>query len=279
MLPQIFEAPESIIWELTTIGQRAGQLLKTCETSKSVQDAFVLAYRLEFYLLHPTFETLFHTLHIMLPNHRNPEEDYESHIDRFIHALAQYGTVTPELEIVGEALQRLWRESRTLTHQASEDPLTGLLNMRAFLRSAKQLSYLAQRNKENLSIMMIDIDNFKQINDRYGHQQGNAVLRALAEMLQSNLRASDVVARYGGEEFIVLLFGTTKDSARFIAEKLRHLTEQATPGGIGITVSIGVAEGQIGSQVDEDLDALILSADQRMYAAKHAGKNRVGFCD
>ncbi len=100
----------------------------------------------------------------------NPEDEYESHLKRFIDALNQFGKTSPEMELLGETLQRLWLENRNLARQSLYDNLTGTLNRRGFFDSIKPLSYLAQRSNLMVGIMMIDIDNFKTINDSYGHR-------------------------------------------------------------------------------------------------------------
>ncbi len=280
-LPQMFDAPDSVKDELLEILVQTRNLLKSCDGLKGDREALILAYRLEYHLLHPAFEQLFYSLRMLLSDEFPPdiEDEYEAHIERFINALAAYGHMTPEMELAGQTLKRIWQHNRQLARQASEDPLTGLLNMRTFLRTAQQFAHLAQRQSENLGIMMLDIDDFKQVNDRYGHQQGDKVLQDIAQIIQSNFRASDIVARYGGEEFIVLLFGLKQEPLREIAETIRSLIEKDTSNGFGTTISIGVADGRVGESVSEDLNSLIYKADSRMYTAKKAGKNRVVCCD
>ena len=276
-LPQVFDDPEPVIDELREILNQTSELVKSCDTLTKDREALILAYRLEFHLLHPAFEQLFHSLR-MLPSdekHIDMEEEYEAHIERFIEALAAHGHMTPEMELVGLTLKRIWNYNRNLALLASQDSLTGLLNMRSFLRTAQQFAHLAQRQNENLGIMMLDIDNFKQVNDRYGHQQGDRVLQEIAQLIKSNFRASDIVARYGGEEFIVLLFGLDNESLRTVAETIRRLIEKAAPNGIMTTISIGVANGRIGESVSKDLNSLISQADSHMYSAKKKGKNQV----
>ena len=122
---------------------------------------------------------------------------------------------------------------------------------------------------------MLDIDDFKQVNDRYGHQQGDKVLQNVAKIIQSKFRASDLVARYGGEEFIVLLFGLKQEPLEELAETIRYLIEKDASEGIETTISIGVADGKISESATKELNTLISKADSRMYAAKKAGKNQV----
>ncbi len=127
-----------------------------------------------------------------------------------------------------------------------------------------------------LSILVLDVDDFKAINDRHGHITGDSVLRALAGLCRSVLRRSDVLARYGGEEFVVLLPETTKDQAVNIAERIRQAAIEIRPAGLSgdakLTLSLGVA-GK--SSASCEIYTLIDQADQAMLEAKRQGKNRV----
>ena len=273
-LPQVLDDPEGTREELKKIKRRTVLLLNRFERSRSIHDAFILAYRLEFYMLHSAFEILFHNLRVA-SGEDSPEDDYELHINRFVQMLTKHGQTTPELELLGETLQRMWQENRRLAHLSFSDSLTGLQNMRGFTSLCRQLSFLAHRDSKKVGIMMIDIDDFKRVNDQYGHPKGDAILKAVANTIKSSLRKSDVVGRYGGEEFIVYLFGAEESVSKRIAEKIRRSIEQQTPEGIPLTVSIGVAGGEVGSNVEKDLEDLIGRADSCLYAAKGSGKNRV----
>jgi diguanylate cyclase (GGDEF)-like protein len=164
------------------------------------------------------------------------------------------------------------RSVRVLRDAASVDDLTGLLNRRGFFAAAHQLVALQARKQEPVSVLMLDLDNFKSINDRFGHPLGDEVLRAFANALTNNLRAADVIGRFGGEEFVVILGGNLAD-ATAAAERVRRTFEavgRVVAGReVGATVSIGVASGGI------DVASLIASADAALYRAKSNGRNRV----
>ena len=117
-LPRVFDNPEVVCDELNRIIPKAKNLLSRCRDVESVSDAFVLAYRLEFYLLHSAFQTLFHILRHLVGG-PCPEDDYEKHINSFVQMLANHGDVSPELELLGETLQRLWKENRALVERAA----------------------------------------------------------------------------------------------------------------------------------------------------------------
>lgn len=163
------------------------------------------------------------------------------------------------------------------THYYSiTDGLTGLYNSRYFFNLANFEFERVRRYPSSLSVMMIDADYFKSVNDTYGHPVGDEVLRHLAQVIQSGLRKVDVVARYGGEEFVLLMPETDLDQACLVAERLRGLVEstsvQVEGHTISITVSIGVA--CMGSE-HVNFNALVKSADDALYVAKGQGRNRV----
>lgn len=162
-----------------------------------------------------------------------------------------------------------------LSHLATQDPLTKLLNRRG-LEDTLQLS-LAKASRQRLAIaaIAIDIDHFKKINDTFGHQAGDKVLRKIASVLKAHCRASDVVARTGGEEFLIVLTDTNLESAQTLAQRIRTKISDkplmAGPYSISATISLGLAV----SKGETTLDTLIQEADQALYLAKQGGRNRV----
>ena len=156
------------------------------------------------------------------------------------------------------------------------DPLTGLYNRRRFETILTNEFKRAARYQSSLSCMVIDIDHFKAVNDSFGHQTGDIVLKEVAHVIQTTLREVDTPARWGGEEFIALSPNTTRENAIKAAERIRKAVASHTFAGIGdrqITVSIGVA-GMPDPALDS-LDKLIHAADVAMYEAKKNGRNRV----
>ena len=273
-LPNIFDDPKLVCDELNRIIPKAKNLLSRCKDVSSVSDAFVLAYRLEFYLLHPAFETLFHVLRHLVGD-PCPEDDYEKHINSFVQMLANHGKVSPELELLGETLQRLWKENRALAERAAHDPLTGLLTRQAFAEIALHLSHLARRQTSTVGIMMLDLDKFKRINDKFGHQAGDRVLKAVSEIVRSNIRAADLACRYGGEEILILMSDTKAETAYVVAERIRRAVESAKPEGIEVSLSIGLVTGIMSEDPEGELYNFINQADACLYDAKKEGRNRV----
>jgi diguanylate cyclase (GGDEF)-like protein len=160
---------------------------------------------------------------------------------------------------------------------ATTDSLTGVLNRRYFFERAQTELERAVRYGSSMSLLILDIDHFKQVNDRFGHQTGDSVLRQLAELAGTSIRSTDLLGRYGGEEFIMLLPETDMESARAVAERMRKEIEEHRfvhdQDSIQITVSVGVSSL---NNPDTKLDDLISRADRSLYAAKDAGRNRVG---
>ncbi len=164
--------------------------------------------------------------------------------------------------------------TQQLESQAFHDALTSVLNRRGFNSDFLRELELAKRQHIPLSILMVDIDFFKKVNDQYGHDTGDECLIGVAECLQKNIRISDVVARFGGEEFILLLPNTSLKSAAKIAEKLRLAIANKEFGEahINLTVTLGVAG--LSHQDDSPLD-IIKRADAALYQGKNNGRNRV----
>ncbi|MBK1665508.1 GGDEF domain-containing protein [Rhodospirillum rubrum] len=168
------------------------------------------------------------------------------------------------------------KAARQLETLAKSDPLTGLANRRGLLDAFAAAVLTRSRAPHRLSLLVLDLDHFKRINDRYGHEAGDGVLCHVAHVIKGMLRANDLIARIGGEEFALLLPDTDLAGAREVAEKIRKAIESTaliSPGGsLSVTVSIGVAE--LDPQYP-DFAALFSSADHRLYQAKKAGRNRV----
>ncbi|QPN67065.1 diguanylate cyclase [Synechococcus sp. CBW1006] len=183
---------------------------------------------------------------------------------------------------VGDELSVIWRDvteriaiKKALELRAATDSLTTLLNREEVFTQIERLMGRDQRRGGELAVLFCDLDRFKEVNDTYGHQAGDAVLQAMAERLRSCLRASDLAARIGGDELMVVLPGVQGlEDAIAIGEKLRRLASEPVPipeGEAQITVSVGVALARPG----ESMDDLIAWADGAMYAAKERGRNQV----
>lgn len=163
-----------------------------------------------------------------------------------------------------------------LHRMAVTDSLTGLPNRTLVNDTFERLAAISQRHQAPLSLLLMDLDHFKRINDRFGHGGGDEVLKEFARFLKSRLRRSDFVCRHGGEEFLMLLPATGLEEAAGVAEEIRRRIEampiQFREQSIRLTASIGVAE--LGSDGD-DLESILREADRRLYACKGKGRNQV----
>ena len=165
-----------------------------------------------------------------------------------------------------------------LFHIASTDVLTNIKNRRAFDEQLNDLIAMTHRTAGQISLLMIDIDHFKQYNDQYGHQVGDGILALIASLLVQTVRASDVVARYGGEEFMVILPNTRIEAAIAVGEKLRNAVQNHQWKTKSLTVSVGVStvsfkKGQRVVMVNTECAKLIQEADQALYYSKASGRN------
>jgi two-component system cell cycle response regulator len=173
---------------------------------------------------------------------------------------------------------RLRHNVQLSLEMAITDQLTGLHNRRYMARHLDNLLDNAKRNDRPLTFVIMDIDHFKQVNDSYGHDIGDEVLKEFAGRIAANVRGIDLACRYGGEEFVVVMPDTDVAAAYAIAERLRQSIEtnpvriSRTPGQLHVTISIGIARMEGAS---DTADALLHRADKALYRAKRSGRNRV----
>ncbi|WP_341648158.1 diguanylate cyclase [Thauera humireducens] len=176
---------------------------------------------------------------------------------------------------LADRMRRIREQQLRAEHLAAFDPLTGLRNRRAFAEHAAPVWSTARRHGRPLSVIVLDLDHFKRINDSHGHAIGDTVLVAAARAIERDCRAGDIAARWGGEEFIVLMPETTGQQAWAMAERLlasvRSIDIPLGGERLGVSASVGVAEWR----GHDDLEALIREADAWMYASKRAGRDRV----
>jgi len=181
-------------------------------------------------------------------------------------SVAAYNTVLESREKEQQYLS-------TLENLSITDQLTGLYNRRYFDDHFEMERQKVQRYNSLLCLIMIDIDHFKLINDKFGHQCGDLVLKKFSQLLKKNIRSTDILSRWGGEEFLILLPATSLENALKMAEKMRKAIEQNTFAEVGeITASFGVSEVTASSNSDREA---IYQADKALYHAKNKGRNKV----
>jgi diguanylate cyclase (GGDEF)-like protein len=160
-----------------------------------------------------------------------------------------------------------------LVHQAIRDPLTGVFSRQSGEEMLELQCLNAARNEAPLALAFIDLDHFKGINDRFGHEAGDRALIDMSRLVGANLRGGDILARWGGEEFLVIMPNADLQQANAALNRMRKLGFGQRPDGSPLTASIGLAE-RVADQMD-DWRSLVAIADQRMYQAKQGGRDRI----
>lgn len=193
-----------------------------------------------------------------------------------VHSLA---FVVIELVVIGLSFGIVWiansRLQKKLTNLVRIDPLTSILNRRGLEEIILKITTLMIREKQPLSSIMIDIDHFKKINDTFGHQAGDEILKQFSGLLKDGVRASDIIARYGGEEFIIVLPDTDIKGALNLAEKLRKQVERHSFNAYCVDIKLTASFGVSSNQEVIDWESLISESDEALYIAKRDGRNRV----
>lgn len=226
---------------------------------------------------------LMRTINADLDRNMTPARDLENRVAEFeerLHALRRINdTLTQGSGSAAETARRLALQNdelekavRHLRHLAATDGLTGLANHRTLHDELRKAVAHAIRYNEPLSLLMLDVDHFKQFNDEFGHQAGDGALLDIASTLRSVTRTADLCARYGGEEFAVILPATPIEGAMQMAERIRAAVHHHVEQPHDFTVSIGVAEMD---ETSATAEALIALADHSLYEAKRRGRNRV----
>ena len=238
-LPEVFSDPDQVLSDMQALVPQAEALLEQTRLEGAPLAAPFVALRLEFSMLNPSFEILFHLLR-PLGGELTPSDDYQDHILQLGELVALQNGTSPELRLVSDMLQQLWKRNRHLALHAAIDPLTEAFNRRSFEALFCQLCQLAAPRGESVGLLMADVDDFKRINDGMGHAFGDLVLREVADALRASLRTSDVLGRYGGDEFVLCLAPVQPASIYEVAERARSAVQALLlPQGLSITLSLG----------------------------------------
>jgi diguanylate cyclase (GGDEF)-like protein len=240
----------------------------------STDEMLAIAAQLEFYMLDPAFAEL---IDLVRPSKQVDVRDaYSRHIMRLVNAIDEHYAHSGLSRFLARALARSLRDQQRLSKLATQDQLTGLYNRRGFYGYLTQWTSYATRYKHPLSVMLVDIDRFKAINDSHGHPAGDAALAAVARALRTAVRTSDLVGRYGGDEFAILAPDTGSDDLVLLMERvlvaLRELCLEFDGDRVCLTVSVGGAFVTEGTETSPE--QLLAAADQALYEAKAAGRDR-----
>jgi diguanylate cyclase (GGDEF)-like protein len=172
------------------------------------------------------------------------------------------------------SFERLQEMNQKFERQAMRDPLSGLLNRRGMREKLQSEFERSQRYKNNLTVMMCDIDHFKVVNDQYGHDKGDDVIKSLGDIFKSCLRKNDSLARWGGEEYLLLLPETNGDQGMQLAEKLRRKIAETQYKHDDLTFSVTISIGLHQIATTDTINQAITKADTNLYKAKKQGRNR-----
>ncbi len=280
LVPDIVNDAENLAWEMRGLLSDLHASVPADFGGMSEGEILEVAAKLEFYLLDPVFAEL---LDLTEPGSAKKHRvEHEKHIQHLIDAIERHFGTGSLMGFLARVLKRTWNDNLALARSATRDPLTGLYNRRGLMVHLRHWIAWAARYKRPLAVILVDVDDFKRINDERGHAAGDSVLVAAAKVLMNSTRASDMVARYGGDEFAVLApetdAATCAQIAARIVETSRAITAEDWDGSdVRIMVSVGSAvlepEGSIGPRTP---DELLAAADRSLHSAKQAGKNRAG---
>jgi len=276
LIPDLFDDTMPIIQNLDKVRKRTLLFEADLDAPADIEKELLAAYQLEFNMMSTPMEKLFHFGKEIetINNIKSPEDGYAEHLERFIDGMNRFGKINLEMELLGDTLRKLWDENRKLVLNENTDYLTGLFNRRGFYQLAIPLSFFSQRSDLYTALIMIDIDDFKEINDSFGHDAGDRVLKGISTVLKKSVRSSDIAARYGGEEFVIFLTNFKPEEINNICEKIRTSVEKLNPENINVTISLGCVFGKVGRDIGKCLTDFIKKSDSLLYKAKESGKNK-----
>lgn len=272
-LPRIFPKMNELKDELEKVKEKVRKLVENYYKDSKFLNGFLIVCRLEFSMLHETLMNLLHYVQ-SISEELTPEDDYNLHVKHFIESFNRISK-TPEVELLGDVVKKYLYENRNLMEQSFHDFMTGVFNKRGFYKTISPLIHIASRNKYNVGIVIINVDNFKKINTDYGHQMGDRMLKFAAETIQYNTRRSDVVARSSNDEFIVYLSMVNEDFLSDVALRLQQSISLDSKKIVPITVSVGAAQGYLTENPESDIEYIIEKANINLYKVKESGGNNL----
>lgn len=272
LVPPVFDE-DTLRSSLQELARDVHEAVPPDYSDLSVDEMLSIAAQLEFYMLDPAFSEL---LDVVLPSASVDTRDaYSHHIMRLVDAIEGQQDRSGLSHFLARALSRSLRDQQRLSRLATQDPLTELYNRRGFYGYLRHWVSYATRYGHPLSVLLVDVDKLKTINDRFGHPAGDQALQTVAAALRRGVRTSDLVGRYGGDEFAILAPDTDADELSRLMERvlsaIRETQVALSQESVRLTVSIGGAFVTDGIPVTPE--QLLAAADQGLYEAKAAGRN------
>ncbi|MDZ4180636.1 MAG: diguanylate cyclase [Coriobacteriia bacterium] len=277
LLPDIINDTEGLVAHLDRIRSEVSAMLPIDFAGVSDDEMLDIAARMEFFMTDPLFGEL---LELTEPGQaRSHREAYARHLERVVGAIEVHYSRSDLGKFFAGVIRRAWRDNLALTRFATRDPLTALHNRRGLMSYLEQWMSWAQRYRRPLGLLLIDVDDFKRVNDTLGHGVGDLALKAVSSALERTVRGSDFVARYGGDEFAIV--APESDVAELTQLGARLVEAVATLGlrdldrdTIELSISVGGAVLTPANGPDDDIDRFLAAADRSLYEAKRAGKAR-----
>lgn len=259
---------------------RRGDSAKSDRSKEDMRQAGLIAQRLQSLADEMSSNVGAHRAHLdqasqalTSEEHPNDEKLAEFVTDVIGDIVRANQSLQTKLQTAEKRLQEQQNEIETHISRSMTDPLTGLPNRRDFSDRLEERMAGWKRRGEVFSLLMLDVDHFKKLNDKHGHQAGDEVLKMIGRALRGVLRRDDAVARYGGEEFVMILPGTTLEQTRSVAEKVRQAIAKIDLNRGGTKIAVTISGGLATIQRDEQSESLMQRADAALYAAKAGGRN------